>query len=114
MLVSNDVREHVAAVQQHHEPALVEARMTLEPVEPRQRVVVDLVELAWNARAPTATQSRKAAEVVQRVRRGGERRAAQTCSREEPVIRLAAEQGAVHEDRRHSCPSTAASASGAV
>lgn len=35
VLVSDDVRQHVAAVQQDDEPALVEVRVALEPVELR-------------------------------------------------------------------------------
>jgi len=54
VLVSDDVGEHVAPVQQHHEPPLVEARMTLQPVEACQGLVVDVIELARNARAPAA------------------------------------------------------------
>lgn len=100
VLVTDDVRQHVTTVQQHHEPALVETRVPLQPIEARQGLVIDLVQLAGHAGSPTARERGEAAEVVERVDRRGDGDAAHPRTGEEPVIRLAAEEGSGPRSRR--------------
>jgi len=66
--------------------ALVEVRVAFEAVEARDRSLVDVVQLAFDARRAALTERRKAAIVKHLVRRARRGQANQTRSAEHVVV----------------------------
>src|SRR5690606_28520931 len=98
LLGRQEIGLDLRAVVERDARAAVEARVAFERVEPRERLGVDLVDLARDAARAALHEPGEVVEVAQLERGRGARLADERRAGEQPVVALTREQRAVDED----------------